>query len=103
MSRATAAQIFTLITACQGLQLLSIKLDSYFPSSPERLPGFKECLIAVQGLKKLTITVEDGAYGGIGSASGKELRKNLQSLLEKRLILPRSKTYVSFPIQGTND
>jgi hypothetical protein len=51
-------------------------------------------------LKKLTITVEDSVYS---SASGKELRKNLQHLLEERLILPRSKTYVSFPIRRTND
>jgi hypothetical protein len=101
MGRATAAQIFTLITACQGLQLLEIKLDSYSPSSLERLPGFKECLIAVQGLKKLTITVEHGVYGS--AASENQMCKNLQSLLEERLILPRSKTYVSFPIRRTND
>jgi hypothetical protein len=95
MSRATAAQIFTLITACQGLQLLDIKLDSFFPSSPERLPGFKECLIAVQGLKKLTVTAEDGVSGGV---TGQEIRKNIESLLKERLTLPRSKTYVIFPI-----
>ena len=95
MSRATAGQIFTLITACQGLQLLDIKLDSYFPSSPERLPGFKECLIDVQGLKKLTVTAEDGVSGWV---TGQEMRKNLESLLKERLTLPRSKTYVIFPV-----
>ncbi len=104
MPRATAAQIFTLITACQGLQILDIKLDSYFPSSPEKLPGFKECLIAVQGLKKLTINVADNSvYGSYGSTSGKELSKNLQPLLQERSSLPRSNTYVSFPIRRTND
>ncbi len=100
MPRATAAQVFTLITACQGLQLLDIELGSYFPSSPERVPGFKECLIAVQGLKKLTITVDDG---GNGSSTAKELRKSLAPLLEERLILPRSKTYVNCPVRRIND
>jgi hypothetical protein len=100
MSKATAAQMFTLITACQGLQLLDIKLDSYFPSSPEKLPGFKECLVAVQGLKKLTITVDDS---GPGSSTAKELRKNLAPLLEERLILPRSTTYVNCPALRIKD
>jgi hypothetical protein len=98
-SKAAGAQFFTLITACLGLQSLDLKLLPHWTtpvSGGPGLPGFKECLIAVQGLKKLTLSAED-YLSRVGWEREKEnmerLRKQLEPLLEERLAMSRSKTY----------
>jgi hypothetical protein len=51
-SKAIASQVFTLLTACRGLQSLNVQMDwhlgSYYKSLTSPLPGFRESLVAVQ-------------------------------------------------------
>ena len=100
-SKVAGAQYFTLITACLGLQSLDLKLHPIWStplSGGPGLPGFKECLVAVQGLKKLTVSPADHMSGG-GAAwdhvkeKMERLCKQLEPLLEERMALSRSKTY----------
>jgi hypothetical protein len=101
-SKATGAQVFTLITACQGLQSLDLQL--YWrvgnQTSASGLPGFKESLVAIQGLKKLTVRVENmpTGYDGVGGygislhEKTKQLRDELENLFEEHLKKARSTT-----------
>ena len=98
-SKVAGAQYFTLITACLGLQSLDLKLNRIWGvplSGGPGLPGFKECLVAVQGLKKLTVSLEDH-LSGAGWEREKEqterLCKQLEPLLKERMAMSRSKTY----------
>jgi hypothetical protein len=101
-SKATGAQVFTLITACQGLQSLDFQLHRRLgnQTSALGLPGFKESLVAIQGLKKLTIRVESmpagysglGGYGISPNEKTKQLRDELENLYEEHLKKARSTT-----------
>jgi hypothetical protein len=99
-SKVTGAQIFTLITACQGLQSLELKLPwALGRLQTLNLPGFKESLVAVQGLKKLTITVEKMPEYYLGfpwamqeEKDAKSVATELESTLEEHLKKPRSTT-----------
>ncbi|KAN0103103.1 hypothetical protein V8E51_011416 [Hyaloscypha variabilis] len=105
MSKSNGAQLFTMITACQGLQSLKLEFYSYWlggivPSTPDQLPGYKECLVAVQGLKSFSLGVEDlapayssHAYGQAQHERAKKFCKELELLLKERMKLTRSKTY----------
>ncbi|KAE9374546.1 hypothetical protein N431DRAFT_543840 [Stipitochalara longipes BDJ] len=102
MSKSNGAQLFTMITACQGLQSLDLKFYWSWggvPTTPDQLPGFKECLVAVQGLKSFSIGLEEvnPAYGtSFFSAQyerAKSLCKELEPLLKERMTMARSKTY----------
>jgi hypothetical protein len=102
------AQVFTVLTACQGLQSLQLELSwrlgEFFkiPTSqraaPSPLPGFKEFTIAIQGLKKLAVSVGDlpSNYGGWGAScrdETKKLRNELEAVSEEYMVKPRSITY----------
>lgn len=101
LSKVACAQYFTLITACLGLQSLDLKLHPIWAtplSGGAGLPGFKECLVAVQGLKKLTVSPADHpSWAGVAWEQEKErmkkLCKQLEPLLEERMAMSRSKTY----------
>jgi hypothetical protein len=86
--------VFTLVTACQNLQSLHLTLDDYHAvRSPLQLPGFKESLIAVQGLRKLTIDVVESRFSwGTSKEQLEDLRDQVQAAFKERLMMPRSKT-----------
>ena len=101
MSAANAGQLYTLVTACHGLQSLHLQYSWRFfagsgPFFPSSVPGFRECLIAVQGLKQLSVGVEDipkhyGPSWGTDEQR-KSFGKQFEALLLERLPKPRSKT-----------
>jgi predicted RNA-binding protein with EMAP domain len=97
MSKATAEQTFTLIAACQGLQSLDLKLEvSYWwNGQAAQLPGLKECLVALQGLKNLTVGVEelpDNHHMKHWMEQAKGMCKQLEPLFKERMTMSRSKT-----------
>jgi hypothetical protein len=100
-SKATGSHVFTLLTACHGLQSLDMKLHwqlRYYNISKYPPPGFKESLVAVQGLKKLTLSAGvTPDYIGWATLSQrdetKELRDQLEALFEEHMRKPRSMTY----------
>jgi hypothetical protein len=95
------AQMFTVLAACNALQVLEIKIAPRFiyhyrlGSDHSKFPGLTESKVAVRGIKKLTLELRDYPGGYLSRhKEGEVFCRSLESILVKEVAKPRGKFLV---------
>jgi hypothetical protein len=106
-----SAQVFTVLAACERLQVLHLKLcqnvTHIYGSEYSKFPGFLASKVAVRGLKKVTVDTTPRsippAWYGLGLEAEKTLCKTLESLFVEEMAKPRGKfLLLGFPSHASS-
>jgi len=91
------AELYNLVTACSGLQILELSFEPGWGSLTNNLvhlTAHKELFVAIRGLKKLTVIAPKTAYwfGGADSVTVSAFIKYLDPILRDEMKKPRDGT-----------